>query len=213
MTQVRTNDANNANTNRIVRFDISAEVPGTAGGDIFASLQGPNYNYKHYGKVQNPTQTQILAQLRLSLVTRALSRYAILVGVQVAENAAAADTLRLEFETDRTGVFYNNVWSTDQSVDKNIVDPIADTVGIGGMNSPKTKPGLQQMLDELAGVTYDDGVTFIFGTDALTGVTLPDGTTATGPDLTSTATPPAAGPPVTPTVSGLVVTWDNPAVI
>jgi len=206
MTQVRSNDANNANTNRIVRFDVVAETPGTAGADIFAALMGPNYNYKHYGKVQNPTQAQILAQLRLSLVTRSLSRYAILVGVQVAQSGADVNAaVRLEFETDRTGVFYRDGWSLDQVAPKNIVTDIADTVGTGGMNAPKTKAGLQSMLDELAAVSYDDGVTFIFGTDATAGVTLPDGTTATGPDLT----------PAVPGTNdaGLVVVWDDPAVI
>ena len=221
MTQVRTNDANNANTNRIVRFDITVNtaaynVNTNPGGgavdasDIFAALEGPNYNYKHYGKVQNPTQAQILAQLRLSLVTRTLSRYAILVGVQVADVTTSGETsnaLRLEFETDRTGVYYNNDWSTDQSVDKNIVTDIADTVGTGGMNSPKTKAGLQTMLDELASVSYDDGVTYIFGFDSTAGVTLPDGTSATGPSLAPST---ILSPPV---ASGLVVTWDNPAAI
>lgn len=204
MTQVRTNDANNANTNRIVRFDVFAAAGVTGGADIFAALQGPNTHYKHYGKVQNPTQAQILAQLRLSLITRSLSRYAILVGVQVAENAAVADSVRLEYETDRTGVYYNNVWSTNQAVDKDIVTDINDTVGVGGMTTPKTKAGLQSMLNELAAVSYDDGVTFIFGTDATAGVTLPDGTTATGPDLSGWG----AG-----FEAGLQVVWDNPAVI
>jgi len=202
MTQVRTNDANNANTNRIVRFDVTAGGGATPAADMFVALQGPNYNYKHYGKVQNPTQAQILAQLRLSLITRSLSRYAILVGVQVADQGAGAGSAaRLEFETDRTGVYYNNDWSTNQAVDKDIVIDIADTVGVGGMTTPKTKAGLQTMLDELAAVSYDDGVTFIFGTDSTAGVTLPDGTTATGPSLAGGAN------------SGLVVTWDNPAVI
>lgn len=219
MTQVRTNDANNANTNRIVRFDIAVDLTGivpsgapvvndqvTDASDIFASLQGPNYNYKHYGKVQNPTQAQILAQLRLSLITRSLSRYAILVGVQLADaGAETSNAVRLEFETDRTGVFYNNDWSTDQSVDKNIVADIADTVGTGGMNAPKTKAGLQKMLDELAAVSYDDGVTYVFGWDSSAGVTLPDGTSATGPSLASTNTP------AVPVYSGLQIVWDNPA--
>ena len=214
MTQVRTNDANNANVNRIVRFDIAASgVAGAvAAADMFAALEGPNSHYKHYGRVQNPTQAQILAQLRLSLITRSLSRYAILVGVQVAdEGAGAGSAVRLEFETDRSGVFYNNVWSTDQSVDKDIVTDIVDTVGIGGMSAgPKTKDGLQSMLDELGSVSYDDGVTYVFGGgptgafDSTAGVTLPDGTTGTGPSLADA---------VVTVSSGLTVTWDNPAVI
>jgi len=203
MSQVRSNDANNANVNRIVRFDITAGGGATPAADMFAALEGPNYHYKHYGKVQNPTAAQQLAQLRLSLITRSLSRYAILVGVQVAdEGAGAGSAVRLEFETDRSGVFYNNGWSSNQALDKDIVTDIVDTVGIGGMSAgPKTKAGLQSMLDELDAVSYDDGVTFIFGTDSTTGVTMPDGTTATGPSLAGGAN------------SGLVVVWDNPAVI
>jgi len=207
MSQVRSNDANNANVNRIVRFDITAN--GVAGAvpaaDMFAALEGPNSYYKHYGKVQNPTAAQELAQLRLSLITRSLSRYAILVGVQVADQGAGAGSaVRLEFETDRSGVFYRDGWSTDQVAPKNIVTDIVDTVGTGGMPyGPKTKAGLQSMLDDLAAVSYDDGVTFIFGSDSSTGVTMPDGTTATGPSLEDSV----AGS------SGLVVTWDDPAVI
>ncbi len=206
MSEVRTNDANNANVNRIVRFDIFVTDNVTDDDDIFASLQGPSYNYKHYGKTQDATQAQILAQLRLSLITRSLSRYAILVGVQVADAGTGAGSgVVIEFETDRSGVFYNDLWSSDQStaLGKHLVTDIADTVGTGGMSAPKTKDGLQSMLDDLGAVSYDDGLTFIFGTDSTAGVTLPDGTTATGPDLTFSGT----------NLSGLVVTWDNPAVI
>ncbi len=203
MSKVRSNDANNANVNRIVRFDIAAGGGAAPAADMFAALEGPNYHYKHYGRVQSPTAAQELAQLLLSMITRSLSRYALLVGVQVADQGAGAGSaVRLEFETDRSGVFYNNGWSSNQGLDKDIVIDIVDTVGTGGMPyGPKTKDGLQSMLNDLAAVSYDDGVTFIFGTDSTTGVTMPDGTTATGPSLAGGAN------------SGLVVVWDNPAVI
>ncbi len=215
MSQVRSNDANNTNVNRIVRFNITASAVGNAAiaANTFAALEGPNYNYKRYGKVNNPTQAQILAQLRTSLVTRVISQYAILVGVQVADALGGPDLgsgLRVEMETDRSGIYYNNDWSTDQTQDKHEVLPITDTVGIGGMNVVKTKPGLQQLLDTLGNVSYDDGVTFVFGgptgafDSSAVAVTLPDGTSANGPRLDDA---------VGGVSSGLVITWDNPAVI
>ncbi len=202
MSQVRSNDGNTANTNRLSSFIVTAELPGTAGADIFLSLVGPNDHYKHYGKINNPTQAQVLAQLRLSLLTRVMSRYAILVGVSVGSVGSDANAgVRLEYETDRSGPFHNVLWDTDQTQDKELVADIVDVRGVGGMNFPKTKPGLQTILDELGAVSYDDSATFIFGTNATLGVTLPDGTTATGPSL-------AGGG-----ASGLLIAWDNNTVI
>lgn len=205
MGQVRSNDGNSANTNRLSSFIVTADIAGgvTAVPDIFLSLQGQNDHYKHFGKINNPTQAQILAQLRLSLLTRVMSRYSILVGVTVGSVGADLNAgVRLAYETDRTGIYHNVAWDTDQTQDKELVTDIVDVRGVGGMNFPKTKPGLQTMLDDLGTVSYDGGLTFVFGTDATLGVTLPDGTTATGPSLAGSAG-----------ASGLLVAWDNSVVI
>ncbi len=197
MSIVRTNDANNANTNRHVRFLVEAET--SAAADLFVALQGPQNAYPFYGKVQAPTLAQELAQLRLSLITRILTRWAILVGVQVADDtsANAGGALILTYEQDEMGVFYNNAWGTNPGgVDKHAEDgsplvgtagQITDTVGVGGLvTGPKEKPGLQALLDtEAATVSYDGGQSGPFGSLSYTGgtgtntragdVALPDG--------------------------------------
>lgn len=197
MSIVRTNDANNANTNRHVRFLVEAETSTAA--DLFVALQGPQNAYPYYGKIQAPTLAQELAQLRLSLITRILTRWAILVGVQVATDTAAnaGGALILTYEQDEMGVFYDNAWGSAPGVaDKHseegspgvgVAGEITDTVGVGGLvTGPKGKPGLQQLLDlEAATVTYDGGQSGPFGTLSYTGgtgtntragdVELPDG--------------------------------------
>lgn len=190
MSQVRTNDANNANTNREVSFDVEP-VGGEQLADTFLALQGPATAYPYYGKIQNPTAAQQLAQLRLSLVTRVLSRWAILVGVRVREDTSsnANGAIRLTYEQDEMGVFFNNNWPLNPTgVPKHSEEgtpgvapagEISDTVGIGGMNAPKSKPGLIDLCADLDSVTYDGGASFVFNTFA-GNITLPDGTVATG---------------------------------
>lgn len=189
MSIVRTNDANNANTNRHVSFIV--EIETTPAGGAFEALQGPQNAYPYYGKVQNPSLGQELAQLRLSLLTRVLSRWAILVGVTVASDRAgtgAGSAVVLTYEQDEMGVFYNNAWgSSPGAVPKHSELDITDTVGVGGLvTAPKTKPGLQSLANELGAVSYDGGQSGPFGdlsldsgsggTNALGGdVTLPDG--------------------------------------
>ena len=202
MTQVRTNDVNNANTNRHVRFHVghAAAVAGT-----FMALQGPAHAYPYYGKVQSPTLAQQLAQLRLSLIARVAARYAILVGVEVASDLAGANYgagIVLTYEQDEMGVFFNNAWPATvvgggAITGKHTAGNIADTVGIGGMTTPKTKPGLDAILNDLDGVSYDGGATGPFDGVGVN-VTLPDGQLATGAALDGT---------------GLVVTYLEPTVV
>ena len=198
MSIVRTNDANNANTNRHVRFLVEAEV--TPAVDLFVALQGPQNAYPYYGKVVAPTLAQELAQLRLSLITRVLTQWAILVGVQVSDDSAgtgAGSGIILTYEQDEMGVFYNNAWGSNPgAVPKHsesgtlpdiTAGNIQDTVGVGGLvTGPKEKRGLQALCDqELFNVSYDGGVTGPFGALAETAgagtspVTLPDGRVAT----------------------------------
>lgn len=194
MSIVRTNDANNANTNRHVRFLVQAEDGGEKVADLFVALKGPQNAYPYYGQIANPTLDQELAQLRLSLVTRVLTRWAILVGVQVADDDAAnaGGSVILTYEQDEMGVFYNNAWgSTPGAVDKHSDADIVDTVGVGGLvTGPKTKPGLETLLDDLAGVSYDGGTTGPFGALSATGnIVLPDGrVTAGSPTLSAGGT-------------------------
>lgn len=216
MSIVRTNDAHNANTNRHVRFLVEPEDAGDQAVDLLVALQGPQNAYPYYGKVQGPTLDQELAQLRLSLITRVLTQWAILVGVQVAADTAAnaGGAVILTYEQDEMGVFYNDAWgravsgggvfdpphkhTNDEQANTDAGD-ITDTVGVGGLvGGPKTKPGLNSLCDELAGVSYDGGVTGPFGALSTTGaIVLPDGRVTAG-SLTL-----AAGG----TLSGLTVTY------
>jgi len=186
MSVVRTNDAANSNENRHVTF-IVEPIVGEHAADLLVSLSGPNTHYPRYGKIQAPTLLQELAQLRLSLITRVATQYAILVGVQVVDNtsADANGAVRLTFETDRSGVFYRNAWGPTvvgggSAADKHSEADIVDTVGIGGLvGGAKTKPGLLTSLQtDLATVSYDGGVTNVFG--AAGNITLPDGRVAAG---------------------------------
>lgn len=204
MSKVRTNDANNANVNRHVRFLVEAEDGAERVANLFAALKGPQTMYPYYGQIRDPAPTsdQELAQLRLSLVTRVLTRYAILVSVQVAKDRDdnVDGAVILTYEQDEMGAFYNNAWGSNPGgVDKHSAGDIVDTVGTGGMPSgPKTKVGLDNSLDDLQNVSYDDGTTGPFGTLSSTGaITLPDGTVTSGsPTLSAGGTP-----------SGLTVTF------
>ncbi len=205
MAIVRTNDANNANTNRHVRFLVEAQAGGEQVVDLFVALKGPQNAYPFYGQIRDPAPTldQELAQLRLSLVTRVLTRWAILVGIQVADDTAsnAGGAVILTYEQDEMGVFYDNGWGTNPGgIDKHAPDgtqgvgtagQITDTVGAGGLvTGPKEKPGLNALLDDLAGVSYDGGTTGPFGILSATGnITLPDGrVTAGSPTLSAGGT-------------------------
>lgn len=204
MSTVRTNDANTANTNRHVRFKVEPQDAGDYAAYLFASLKGYNAFYPFYGQIKEPTTDQELAQLRLSLVTRVLTRYAILVGVQLAADTGTNDdgAVILTYEQDEMGVFYNNDWGSNAdpyATDKHSAGDIVDTVGTGGLVSgPKTKDGLNSSLDDLANVSYDDGVTGPFGALSTSGnITLPSGEVTSGsPTLAAGGTP-----------SGLQVTY------
>ena len=182
-------DANSANTNRTVRYLIEPENAADQVTDLFVALKGAASNYPYYQQIVSPTGLQEVAQLRLSLITRVLTAYAPLVGVQVADDTAAntGGAIILTYETDESGVFFNNNWPGNTTLDKHIVTDIVDTVGVGGAPlGPKTKDGLQSLLDNvLPTISYDNGVTGPFGdlsgTSGGTGnLTLPNGTLVTG---------------------------------
>lgn len=202
-------DVSAANTNRQIRFKVEPANVADRNAAVFGMFKGRNGQYPNYGQLTGtPTGVQEVAQLRTSLVVRALTRYAIPVAVSLTADSAGtpgatanfAPALMLTFEQDSTGEFFNNAWVSNTTLDKHLVSNIADTVGIGGMTAPKTKPGLQALLDSLYSVTYDNGTTGPFGVLSLGGdVTLPNGVLVTGAPVLSTG----AGP----TASGLIVTY------
>jgi hypothetical protein len=152
----------------------------------------------------------------LSLIVRTISRYTVPVSVQVVENTdgEVAGAFFVTYEVDEFGAFFNqrsftvgaDSWPLDPTADKHFsghdaggnVD-ITDFLGTGGMPlGPKTKPGLQSMLDEVATVSFDGGTTGPFGTLSASGaITLPDGQVTAG----------------APTLDEGVGTFDAPALI
>lgn len=204
-------DVNSANVNRQISFNVQAE--GGARPGTFLALKGPANQYPFYHQIQGGTDEQELANLRLSLAVRALSNYAVPIGVVV---AADGGSFIIKYEQDEMGVFFNQTWTTtpgdpkhSPEGDPNVgtADQITDTVGVGGMpRGPKEKPGLNLQLAELATVSYDQGTTGPFGTLS-TGATivLPDGVAVT----TTGAVAPAPTLPVVTAAyaSGLVATY------
>lgn len=205
-------DVNAANTNRHVRFRVEAANAADANSGLFAMLKGRATQYPHYGQLTGtPTAEQELAQLRVSYIARAISRYAIHVGVELADDSfgtggltnTAGPALIFTYEQDSTGEFFNQAWTGDQTLDKHEVTDIADTLGVGGMNAPKTKPGLQSLLDSLYAVSFDGGVTGPFGNLSNGGaIVLPDGQVTAGAPVLDNA-----GVGVPALESGLTITW------
>jgi len=175
-------DVNSTNSNRTVRFEVDAAV-----AEAFTSLKGTSTSYPYYDQVTGvPTDLQNAGQLRMSLVARALSAYAVLVGVEVADNTAGDvnAALVLTYETDQNGVFFNNASIANLSGTelKHTEADIDDTVGTGGMNFIKSKAGLQTLADALQTVSYDGDATFVFPDASFT---MPDGTTVAAPAITT----------------------------
>jgi len=209
-------DVNSANVNRQIKFLVEAE--GGAKANTFTALKGPANQYPHYHQIQGATDAQELGQIRLSLVVRALSQYAVPIAVEVFDNAVVSaagsgSSVHIVYEQDEMGVFFNNNWPADATKDKHAPDGtdgvgtadwITDTVGTGGMpNGPKEKKGLNLLLAELATVSFDGGTTGPFGALSIgASIVLPDGVAvATG-----------AAAPTLPVVtaayaSGLEATW------
>jgi len=199
-------DVTSANTNRIVRFRVEPVAGADRNAALFGILKGRNDSYPNYGRLTTAaTANQELAQLRTSLVARALTRYAILVGVKLILDSANTGSpgtanfgsaLELTFEVNERGEFYNNLWATNTVLDKNLPGAAAtgtpgtyaDTVGVGGMTTPKTKPDLNGLLATLADISYDAaGTTGPFGAKSSTGnITLPDGRVTAGAPILST---------------------------
>lgn len=205
-------DVNAGNFSRQIRFRVEPANAADLNAAIFGMLKGRNSQYPHYGQLSGtPTGVQEVAQLRTSLVVRALTRYAIPVSVSLTADSANTvgatanfgPALMLTFEQDSTGEFYNNAWGTNTLAAKHLVGNIADTVGVGGMNAPKTKPGLQALLDSLFSVSYDNGVSGPFGNLSNGGnVVLPNGVNVVGVPVLDNA-----GGGVPASTSGLVVTY------
>jgi hypothetical protein len=195
-------DVSSANTNRIVRFRVEAVVVGNANAALFGILKGRNDSYPNYGRLTTvPTANQELAALRLSLVARALSRYAVPVGIRLCNDSFAtgagdanfAPAFEIDFETNERGEFYSNAWATATTGDKHLPSSTsdgtpgtyADTVGVGGMTTTKTKPDLNGLLASLATITYGGG-TGPFGTLSASGnITLPGGAVTAGAPVLS----------------------------
>lgn len=204
-------DVNSANTNRTTRFRVEAANAADANAALFSHLKGRATSYPNYEQlVGTPTANQELAQLRASLVIRALTRYNIAVGIELAddsfgtggETAIAAPALILTFEADEQGEYFNQAWTGNTVLDKHTAADITDTLGTGGMSFIKTKPGLQSIVDLLHTVSYDGGVTGPFGDLSTSGaIVLPDGQTTAGAPVLDNA---GAGVPL---LSGLTVTW------
>ncbi len=208
-------DVNSANVNRHVRFRIEDDNVGGGTANTFLALKGPANVYPHYNQIAGvPTVEQELGQLRLSLVARALTAYAITISLQVDADGAGFDWV---VEQDEMGAFFNQAlpplvggagvsesWPVEgNAVDKHHVEDITDRLGTGGMTTIKTKPGLQSLIDSLATVSFDGGTTGPFGVLSTGGtVTLPDGRVVT----TGGAAPALAADVFD---SGLAVTWLN----
>jgi hypothetical protein len=207
-------DVNSANTNRQVRFQVASDTAPQA--NTFLALKGPANAYPYYNQITGaPTVEQELSQLRLSLVARALSAYAMPVAVQV---SATGTTMDIVFEQDEMGVFFNQAlpplgttpgvdesWPvTGNAADKHHVADITDRLGTGGMTTIKTKPGLQSLVNSLLSVSYDGGVTGPFGLLSIGAtIILPDGRAVT----TGAAAPTL--PVVAASTAGLIITWVN----
>jgi len=208
-------DVNAANTNREVTFNVAADTAAIA--ETFFSMKGAASSYPHYGQLAGvPTVEQELGQLRYNLVARALTAYAITVGLRISDAVETNGTLVWTAEQDEMGAFFNQAlpplgiapgvdqsWPVDTTVDKHHVEDITDRLGTGGMTTVKTKPGLQSLVDALATVSYDGGVTGPFGLlSAGASITLPDGRV-----VTVGATAPAL--PATTNAAGLTVVFDH----
>lgn len=177
-------DANSANVNRQITFRVAPDAADPTAVGTFLALKGPANQYPHYHQIQGATDIQELAQLRLSLVVRAMTTYAIPVGVHV--DPANGEWVDIKYEQDEMGVFFNQDWTGNPALPKHAddgtpaagtADWITDTVGVGGMpRGPKEKRGLNLLLAELATVSFDGGTSTIFGNPGgASNVTLPDG--------------------------------------
>jgi hypothetical protein len=184
-----TYDVTATNTNRIVRFMVQANT-GALAANIFGLDAGPSAFYPRNGRIVTPTNNQLLAQLRTSLVVRGLSLYMPISYLSLAADtsANANGALVIGWDTDQFGLFFNNAWMSDTTQPKFTTADIVDTVGTGGMSSVKTKPGLATMLSNIATRSYDGGVTGPFGALSSSGaISLPEimnfGVTSGAPSL------------------------------
>lgn len=184
-------DYNTANSARIVRFRIEPEDAGDRDAALFGMLRGRTPGHPRYGQLATtPTANEELAQLRTDLVVQALKAYAVPVGVYLAEDAAGTGSptanfgsaLDIWFETDESGVFFNQAWAGDTTVAKHDTADLVDELGTGGApGGAKTKDGLNSLLQSLSTVTYDGGTTGPFGAISTSGaIVLPDGQTTSG---------------------------------
>ena len=192
-----TYDVYSANVLNTVSFVIEPQLVGENVAGLFGIFKGPQNSRPFYGALTTtPTALQNLAQIRTNYIVRALTAYAPVVGVRLVTNASGSivpsasfgSAIKITFETAAMGIFEDPAWIAANGVgNKERTTDIVDVLGTGGMSMPKTKPGLQSLLNSLATVSFDNGVTGPFGTLAASGaIVLPDTTVTSGaPTLTS----------------------------
>lgn len=189
-------DVNAANTANYVLFRVEPVTALERNAAIFGMRVGSETEYPHRNIDTSVSANEELAQVRTNLVVRALSQYAVPQVVRLAQDSAstglsanAGSALIIGFETARTGIFANPAYVRGTaSTPRQIVTNISDSVGVGGMSSPKTKNGLQALLDSLYNVSYDGGTTGPFGTLSASGaIVLPSARTSAGAPALSTA--------------------------
>lgn len=216
-------DVNSANVNREVTFRVEGTNGTEDGGatldnraaDIFFAAQGEANQYPFYGRVTDLTLAQELAQLRLNLVVRAMSVYTVPVAIRVVADSTGtndAGAILVTYEADEFGAYFNQLgftagvsWPLDTSLPKHHTGDITDILGTGGMPfGPKTKDGLNTLVQNLGGVSFDGGTSSPFGALSTGDITLPDGRVvpdADAPDLDDGAS--------TVFLSGLAVTFER----
>jgi hypothetical protein len=165
-----TYDVSSTNTNRAVKFRID-----TAAAAMLGMLKGNSSSYPNYGQLTTaPTGDQQLAQLRTSALVRAVSAYSVPVGIEVDATGQFVD---VTFEVSEQGEFFNQAATDGVTVPTHLAIDIVDTLGVGGMTTTKTKPGLQTLATAAltattgtdgAGTTLFDGATVLAGGVATT---------------------------------------------
>src|SRR5262245_31672815 len=105
-------DVSAANTNRHTRFFVEPNAAADKVANVFRLSNGVSPSYPFYGRDTDISANEELQQLRVSLIVRAMSAYAPVVGVQLANNSdgEANGAIIVTFETWDSGVFFRNAW-------------------------------------------------------------------------------------------------------
>lgn len=154
-----------ANTNRQVTFSVVAAGGGATNAFLF--LKGNNAFHPWVGQVSAPSVNQKIAQYRLDYIVRALSIYAIPVGVTISQTNVAADTVNITYET-----FVGDALPDETD--------IVDLLGMAD-RAAKTKDGLQTIATALISTaSLDGGSTLLYAVNP----SLSDGTASTAAVIT-----------------------------